>query len=254
MAFSTLLERKLLGLSQSRMGPNKVAIFGILQPVRDGVKLLIKTNILLTVSNFFLILSPVLLLGLFLSLWGVIIPWWGRLAGLKLSSLILFVFLGVRGYAVILTGWGRFSSFSKLGSLRGILQRLSFEAVLIVRLLLILSLIKEFRVLNHKIVSPELVFVWFILWGSVCLIERNRAPFDLLEGESELIRGFNIELSRLMFVLLFLREYGVIVRLRLISTLLARGSLLAGVLLASVLLFVRCCFPRIRYDVIISII
>jgi NADH:ubiquinone oxidoreductase subunit H len=119
--------------------------------------------------------------------------------------------------------------------------------------MLILSFLKEFRVLNHKTVGLELAFIWLLLWGRVCLMERNRAPFDLLEGESELIRGFNVELSSLIFVLLFLREYGVIVRLSLISTLLVAGSLLAGILLATVLLFIRCCFPRIRYDVMMTI-
>ena len=82
----------------------------------------------------------------------------------------------------------------------------------------------------------------------MCLVERNRAPFDLLEGESELIRGFNIELSSLLFILLFLREYGMLVSLRIFFAYYVLGLTFVGLLRASLLLFVRSCYPRVRYD------
>lgn len=201
-----------------------------------------------------MVLGPLLLLVLFLIVWRLILPWRGSNRTQKLTILFIFIILGVRAYSVILTGWRSFRSFSKLGSLRGILQSLSFEATLIIVLLLRLSFYKEFGILGDKSVPLEFIFCWLLLWRIVCLIERNRAPFDLLEGERELIRGFNVELSRVIFVFLFLREYGVIVSLSLLGSLVIFKSAFLGILLSRALLFVRRCYPRIRYDRMMTLI
>jgi len=100
-----------------------------------------------------------------------------------------------------------------------------------------------------------MIVLWLILWLVLSLMETNRAPFDLLEGERELIRGFNIEIRSLTFVFLFLREYGIIIVLRMIIRLvLARSPTLLGILYVVIILFLRRCYPRVRYDIIIRMI
>jgi len=229
---------------------------GILQPVIDGVKLLFKQLHLVSSSQSILFsISPALLLILFLVVWRWLIPWNGCVLFLKYSSLMFFSLLGVGAYMVILTGWRRARRFSKLGRLRGILQSLSFEVALILTFLVVLAFFNSFSFRRNIGIDVEMIFLWLILWLILSLIETNRAPFDLLEGERELIRGFNIEMRSLTFVFLFLREYGIIVVLRLIIRLVLVGepSLLA-IVYVSIILFLRRCYPRVRYDIMITII
>lgn len=257
VAFITLLERKILGLSQIRLGPNKVSFVGLLQPVIDGLKLLIKSLFLITKRQLFLIwLGPVILIFLFLLVWVWIIPWHGALLSRKYSSILYFSMLGISAYAVILTGWRSTRSFSKLGSVRSILQSLSFEVTLILIFILVIVLFNTFIIKTEVKIIVEVLTTWVILWILVSLIETNRAPFDLLEGERELIRGFNIELGSLSFVYIFLREYGIIIVISLIFSVGILG--VVNIILISLfsveVILLRRCFPRIRYDIIIEII
>jgi NADH-ubiquinone oxidoreductase chain 1 len=254
VAFITLLERKLLGLRQVRLGPNKNTFFGVLQPVADGIKLLLKENLFVIMRKSFLyVCSPFLLLGFFLLVWTWLIPWLGGLNSFKYGALFYFSLLGLGAYAVIITGWRSIRGFSKLGRLRGILQSLSFEVALILRFIIVLRRFKRFALKRDEGLAIELFFIWVILWIGLSLMETNRAPFDLLEGERELIRGFNIEIGRLSFVYLFLREYGIILVMALISRIIVLGEVNEITFgFFSLLLFMRSCFPRVRYDVIIS--
>lgn len=256
VAFVTLLERKLLGLSQIRLGPNKVTINGLLQPVIDGIKLLFKQLHVARASQSILFtMSPALLLALFMVVWRWLIPWNGSLFFLKYSSLVFFSLLGVGAYIVILTGWRRARRFSKLGRLRGILQRLSFEVALILVFIVALSSFNTFSFSYNIALEADMITLWLVLWLLLSLMETNRAPFDLLEGERELIRGFNIEIRSLTFVFLFLREYGIIIVLRIILRLvLSRSPNLLGISYVIIILFLRRCYPRVRYDVIMRII
>lgn len=256
VAFITLLERKLIGLTQNRLGPSKLSIVGILQPLIDGLKLLSKQFIQLrAVQYLLLIVIPCLLIASFVRLWSWVIPWLGGLYLAKFSTLIIFVVLGVGAYAVILTGWSSTRAFSKIGSLRGILQRISYEIALIIIFIFILLLTMRFRLSATILVEFELTIMWIGIWVVISLIERNRAPFDLLEGESELIRGFNIEIGSLPFVYLFLREYGIILILSSIGEILLINRILVLTrLLVFIILIIRSCFPRIRYDSLIIII
>jgi len=205
-------------------------------------------------QRYLFLLRPALLLRFFILTWVWILPWRSRLIVFKYSRLIFFSLLGVGAYAVIITGWSSSSNYSKLGSLRGILQSLSFEVALILIFICVLLIFNSFQ-LNRERVLIEITFLWGRLWLLLSLIERNRAPFDLLEGERELIRGFNIEIGSLTFVYLFLREYGILIILALILVVALRGSInRLGVIFIILLLFIRRCFPRVRYDIIISII
>lgn len=256
VAFVTLLERKLLGLSQVRLGPNKVSFSGLLQPVADGVKLLLKESFFLRKSQTILfIYAPIATFRTFIFIWIISLPFWGQRVLMKYRALLFFVFLGIGAYAVILVGWRRVRVFSKLGSLRGILQSLSFEVALILTFIRVLSLLKCFMIKGIMSDSAiiEFNFLWLRLWFILSLMETNRAPFDLLEGERELIRGFNIELGRVSFVYLFLREYGIIIVLMLIlSFSFKRFVFVFPFLIIASLLFIRRCFPRVRYDIIIT--
>jgi NADH:ubiquinone oxidoreductase subunit H len=139
-----------------------------------------------------------------------------------------------------------------LGRLRGILQRLSFEVALILVFIVVLSFFNTFSFSYNVSPEADIIILWLALWLILSLMETNRAPFDLLEGERELIRGFNIEMRRLTFVFLFLREYGIIIVLRIIMRLvLARSPTLLGMVYVIIILFLRRCYPRVRYDVMI---
>ena len=254
VAFITLLERKLLGLSQMRLGPNKTTIWGVLQPVIDGVKLLIK--LLLVIKNRqrnLFILRPVMLIFMFGFVWIFILPWIRGIFYIKYTSLVFFCLLGVGTYAVIITGWRSIRNYSKLGRLRGILQRLSFEVNLILVFFIPLILMHSLNVKPNQNLW-EILVSWILIWILLSLIESNRAPFDLIEGESELIRGFNIEMGSLMFVYLFLREYGILISLSLLLCFVLTSIIYISIIIIMFILFIRRCFPRIRWDIIIGLI
>jgi len=237
------------------LGPNKATIFGLLQPVLDGIKLLTKYLILPHTGQLFLIsIRPTLMLGLFLWTWRLLLPWEGQALRLKYPSLVFFALIRAGAYSVIITGWSSTRSFSKLGRLRGILQRLSFEVVLIMSFLLIIGMLNRFWIKNSLNRVLDLAFFWMGVWTILSLIERNRAPFDLLEGERELISGFNIEMRRLTFVYLFLREYGIIIVIAAISSFLIISFRTLFIPAALTLLLIRSCYPRIRYDSLIETI
>jgi len=198
---------------------------------------------------------PSFLMLLFILLWNSVVPWGGR-AFYKNRALIFFCCLAVISYAIIISGWRRTRPYSKVGRLRGILQRLSYEVAFILVFLWVFSFLSGFSFTSLKLITIEFSVMWIFLVVLLVLIEGNRAPFDLLEGERELIRGFNIEIGRLIFVYLFLREYGIILVMAAITRIILfiYFNILVFLWLVRIILIFRRCYPRIRYDSLIGLI
>nr|ART66014.1 NADH dehydrogenase subunit 1 [Pentacheles laevis] len=260
VAFITLLERKVLGSIQIRMGPTKVGIVGLLQPFSDAVKLFMKEQVTLTFSNFLpYYLSPVFSLFISLIAWSVL-PLDVGVLDFELGILFFLCVLSTGVYSVMGAGWSSNSKYSMLGSLRAVAQTISYEVSLALILLSFIFLIGGF---NLKLFCEYQENVWFfffsaplaLIWFASCLAETNRTPFDFAEGESELVSGFNVEYGGGGFVLLFLAEYiSILFMSSLISLIFLGGSLfnfffyIKAVLVVFLFIWVRGTLPRFRYD------
>ena len=251
IAFFTLLERKFLSYSQTRVGPNKVIIGGVLQPVLDGGKLLIKEFFVPRQrrKTFFVIL-PGLFFVFMCLIWSIIKRNF-NITSSSLRGICLIIVLGLRVYSTLLVGVSSFSKFGAIGGVRAASQRISYEITF--------SLIFFWRFflwggfsLGFNLSSPWLpLFIVFLF----CLIaDVNRAPFDFAEGERELIRGFNIEYGSLPFTLVFLGEYGIILGLSfVISSFFRENYFIWGVIFSSIIIFLRRTLPRFRYDILMGV-
>nr|QVX31168.1 NADH dehydrogenase subunit 1 [Gesiella jameensis] len=268
MAFFTLLERKILGYSQIRKGPNKVGIMGIPQPLADAMKLLSKemsTTLKLNISPF--IISPFLALFLSLLLW-ILYPSMFSIQFLNLGLIMFLCISSFNVYTILAAGWASNSKYSLLGTLRSMAQSISYE---ISMSLIILGLI--FMILNFNFNLMNLymsymlmimIFPSFIIWFMTTLAESNRTPFDLTEGESELVSGFNTEYSSGLFTLIFMAEYMNILFLSLLTSLFfimnIKIMILNSMFLSLKIIFfsfffllIRATLPRMRYDCLMSL-
>ena len=215
VAFFTLAERKIMGSIQRRVGPNVVGFWGILQPIADGLKLILK-ELILPSKAFLLLFLFAPLLTFFLSLinW-VVIPFNFQNIYVDLTYGIFF-FLSVSSlgvYGIILAGWAGNSKYGFLGSSRSISQLISYELIFSLAIFPIIlitnslnfSFIVYFQVKSLFFVFP--LFPAFILFLIAMLAETNRTPFDLAEAEAELVAGYNVEYSSIIFAMFFLGEY-----------------------------------------------
>jgi NADH-quinone oxidoreductase subunit H len=278
VAYLTYAERKVLAAAQLRMGPNVVGWFGLLQPIADGAKLFLKETVIPTGANSVIfIAAPILTFVLSLIAWAVI-PFDDGvvLANINVGILYLFAISSLGVYGVIMAGWASNSKYAFLGALRAASQMVSYEVsigfVMVSVLLCVGSLNLSAIVLAQKHIwfaIPLLpMFVVFFVSG---LAETNRSPFDLVEGESELVAGFFVEYSAMTFALFFLGEYANMILMSATTTILFLGGWLAPFniqpfsgFLAHVwsfawfalkiafclfcFLWVRATFPRFRYD------
>ncbi|WP_455221696.1 NADH-quinone oxidoreductase subunit NuoH [Kaarinaea lacus] len=287
VAYLTLAERKIIGYIQVRIGPNRVGPRGLLQPIADAVKLLMKETILPSNANRFLfLLGPVLALAPALAAWAVIPFDEGLvLANLNAGLLYILAMTSMGVYGVIIAGWASNSKYAFLGALRSAAQIVSYEIAMgfaIVGVLLAGGSLNIGEIVTaqqgsliHWFWLPllPLFFIYFISG----VAETNRAPFDVAEGESEIVAGFHVEYSAMTFSVFFLAEYANMILIAMLAALMFTGGWLSpfegipgleilfswvpGIvwLLAKcaffcfLYLWFRATFPRYRYDQIMRL-
>nr|YP_010370173.1 NADH dehydrogenase subunit 1 [Yungipicus kizuki]UOW78516.1 NADH dehydrogenase subunit 1 [Yungipicus kizuki] len=267
VAFLTLVERKILSYMQARKGPNIVGPFGLLQPLADGVKLFIKEPIRPSTSSPLLfLLTPTLALLLALTIW-IPLPLPFPLTDLNLGFLFLLAMSSLAVYSILWSGWASNSKYALIGALRAVAQTISYEVTLAIILLSVITLSGNYT-LSTLATTQEPLYLIFsswplaMMWYISTLAETNRAPFDLTEGESELVSGFNVEYAAGPFALFFLAEYANIMMMNALTTILFLNPswlnppselfpmILASkvLLLSSGFLWIRASYPRFRYD------
>jgi len=293
VAYLTYAERKIIGYMQVRLGPNRVGPKGWLQPIADAVKLMFKEIIIPTGSNKYLFLiAPVLSIAPALAAWAVI-PFSDGMALADINAGLLYVLAvtSVGVYGVIIAGWASNSKYALLGAMRSAAQIVAYEIAMGFALVGVLMAAGSLNLGDIVRAQSGSVIHWFwlplfpllIIYFIAGLAETNRAPFDVAEGESEIVAGFHVEYSGMAFAVFFLAEYANMILIAALASIMFLGgwlSPLQGILPESVLaipvlgdvlghgihwlliklafilfcfLWMRATFPRYRYDQIMRL-
>lgn len=258
VAFLTLFERKVLAASGRRTGPNYVGLLGLLQPLADGAKLLLKESIVPTLSDKLLyLLAPILTLALSIIGYAVI-PFSSTLSFVDLSCGLLFTFAvsSLSVYGIILSGWASNSRYAFLGSLRSAAQMISYEVSIGLILLNIAFFSRSLNLGEIVLWQQENISFIFPLWPIFILFfisalaETNRPPFDLPEAEGELVAGYNVEYSAAGFALFFIGEYANIILMSILTSVCFMSGFTPAkaVIVMFFFIWVRAAYPRFRYD------
>ena len=290
VAYLTLWERKAIGWSQIRPGPNRVGPFGLLQPIADAVKLLFKEIIVPTAANkglFFL--GPVLTIMPALAAWAVV-PFGPEVALSNINAGLLFLMAitSMEVYGVIIAGWASNSKYAFLGALRASAQMVSYEIAMGFALVVVLMVSASLNMTDIVLVQGKGYFaergLTFLSWNWLPLLpifvvyviagiaETNRHPFDVVEGESEIVAGHMVEYSGMAFAMFFLAEYANIILVSTLAAVMFLGGWLSPVdsavfnwipgwiwlglktfVICTLFLWVRASFPRYRYDQIMRL-
>lgn len=274
VAYLTLAERKVIAAMQLRKGPNVVGPFGLLQPLFDGIKLMLKEVILPSSANKFLfILAPMITFVLAMVGWAVIPFGEGMvLANINVGVLYLLAISSLGVYGIIIAGWASNSKYAFLGAIRSAAQMVSYEVSIgfaIICVLLVVGSLNLTEIVLYKrtLLEDILLFPMFIVFFISTLAETNRHPFDLPEAEAEIVAGYNVEYSSMTFALFFLGEYANMILMSGITTIFFMGGwlppfgiealkIIPGFIwfaakicfLLFVFIWVRAALPRYRYD------
>ena len=282
VAYLTFAERKLIGFMQVRIGPNRVGPGGWLQPIADAFKLMFKEIIIPSGSNKFLfVLAPVLTIAPALAAWAVI-PFSPELVLANVDAGLLYIMaitsMGV--YGIVVAGWASNSKYAFLGSLRSAAQIVSYEIAMGFALVGVLMASQSLNLVDIVQGQRGGVFNWywlplfplFIVYLIAGVAETNRAPFDVAEGESEIVAGFHVEYSGMAFAVFFMAEYANMILIATLTTVMFLGGwnplfdfapfnwiptfvwlLLKIAFVLFLFLWFRATFPRYRYDQIMRL-
>ena len=262
VAYYTLFERKVIGLFHLRVGPNKVSIVGIVQPLLDALKLFTKQNLVpLRANKFVYVLAPQI--GLFLAFFvWLTLPNLYLIVSINYSIVLFFCVGSVIVFSVLMSGWASNSKYRLIGRLRSVAQSISYESVFSTLIVILMILMLSYSIRSLFSQSSVLFLVFFPVWVICTLAEGHRAPFDFSESESELVSGYNTEYSGANFAFCFLAEYAILLYSCFLITYiffmwLLPVSMLLVILIAVFFSFlfvwIRITFCRFRYDMLIII-
>jgi len=287
VAYTTYAERKVISYMQVRIGPNRVGPRGWLQPIADAVKLMFKEIVLPTnASRFLFLFAPILSIGPALAAWAVIPFDRGMvLSNLDAGLLYILALTSIGVYGVIIAGWASNSKYAMMGALRSAAQIVAYEIAMgfaLVGVLMASGSLNIGDIIEGQAGGLSSWFIWpllplFLVYFISGVAETNRAPFDVAEGESEIVAGFHVEYSGMAFAVFFLAEYANIILIAALTAIMFLGGWLSpfegfgfaeGTWLAAtsmlwffaktslfifVFLWFRATFPRYRYDQIMRL-